>query len=556
MDIDKYTQILNEAQYQRYLKLYFELENKRKELLIEESKYEIEIKNEDGEIIDIRYSDYCYYEIQPKILEVTDELKELNNHITQYELEQTKKNSEIEEKKNLISSNIKEFRDMLYSEFSKEHFNIQNIESYTPALLQTMYTSLGLPLKDNIIFKIGDKHKIDLRLSFCISLRSGNGKGFFKDYFIEVCRELRLKGGVVTSLHEEQLIGAGVEVKTKKTKGKPDEEILIKHKGYFANDLIIKDDAIEILSNPKFDIIRNYLLNGLDIYSKNQVSKKKVGQLYPLIYYAKAVLIVFIQDVSIPEKNVATGLFRKLPVLYIKIPERTKTDYLQSLKCTSLVTSNFFINLLKEMRNQEQLYFKREIFDPEEDEDDWKVIQYSPIELTNDTEIYISEFIENLKTQIPNLSSKGKKFIETYDLVILNKILVFSVLLKLAHITYLKEKPTKLVIDLETCKIACTDYLKVLDSIFNYYDTYLIEEKEIFTKDESLVISILKKFNANENPVSLNIVLNEFKLQKGIKSHAKFYGILNSLENKGVISRDKKKAEKGDAAAFLKLIKE
>lgn len=205
-----------------------------------------------------------------------------------------------------------EKKDKIFSEF-ESLFRISRKESYLPAIKALFYSLQGHTLKENII-EIGTVHE-DMRNSFVLSIRSGGRKQGFIDVIKETSDRMGWSCSNISSLHEEQLLGKSVlDKKSGKSKV---------YKGYLNEEILILDDSVTLINNPKFEIARNYLMQSQNTLGKNFVTKKLTEQFKTdsLKYRANCSCFFFIQPVPITYENLNTGWERRFPFLQIDLSD-------------------------------------------------------------------------------------------------------------------------------------------------------------------------------------------------------------------------------------------
>lgn len=191
---------------------------------------------------------------------------------------------------------------------------------YAPAKIATKYYLIGgallrFPIKFSVI-------SADMRFSIGICIESGLGKKAIFDVVEEVANLFRMRFDNATSLHEEQLVG-------KRYYNKETSE-WVNDLGYLWNHFFVKDDALPFLNHPSFEKSRNYLLQDLDVYGSNYITKKLTGITRRLRYRGRASFLYFLQPSErIKEENIASGLYRRAPILRIKLTQDEKNEILR-----------------------------------------------------------------------------------------------------------------------------------------------------------------------------------------------------------------------------------
>jgi len=204
------------------------------------------------------------------------------------------------------------------------------------------------------------KAEIDMRFSFGCCIMSGHGKAPIRQAIEESANLLKKEVVSIMSLHPEQLVGK----KWTKQGEKKSTEI----RGYLDKDFLIKDDALTFINNAKFKEARDYILQSLETYGKNEIVKKVVEEKDGLKYFPKNSFLYFIQpSETIKEANLAGGLFRRAPILKIEFTDEEENEIIRErldsysdseptewIKCLSFINSiNFFYNkdIDRELKN-------------------------------------------------------------------------------------------------------------------------------------------------------------------------------------------------------------
>ena len=206
---------------------------------------------------------------------------------------------------------------------------------------------------------LNKKLDIDMRFSFICAIASGYGKKAFGEVVFEVCKSMEKECISFTSLHEEQLIG-------KKFWSKEEKDIK-EVRGYFDKDFLIKDDALTFFNNSKFEVARNYMLTALDIYGKNRIYKRIVEMNDALEYYGRCSFLGFIQiNEKINNNSIASGLFRRVPILRVDLTKEEKEYILENnyeeFKPQQQELFEFFRNI-RNIRNISYLEMSQELIE-------------------------------------------------------------------------------------------------------------------------------------------------------------------------------------------------
>lgn len=197
---------------------------------------------------------------------------------------------------------------------------VDSNNKFKPPKVALKYYIIGQQLYDKPI--LSNMLTIDMRTSFGCCAGSGHGKGAINNVVEQSAQALGKSYIPVTSLHEEQILG-------KKWLDKKGVEKEVR--GFANEDFLVKDDALSFINNPKFEIARDYILKALDVYGHNAIYKKLVELDVGLRYFGKCSLLYFVQDSEkIKIENLASGLFRRAPILKIDFTEAEENNVLRN----------------------------------------------------------------------------------------------------------------------------------------------------------------------------------------------------------------------------------
>ena len=220
---------------------------------------------------------------------------------------------------------------------------------YDPAKIKLFYCLIGQAMHKHPITT--NSLEIDMRDSFGLCIESGLGKESFKNVISETCKNTGQEYASLVSLHEEQLIG-----KKWLLKGEPKDV-----KGYFDKDVLVRDDGLLFINSPKYELARNYMLTNLDVYGKNNITKRLVEMEDGLDYLGKASFIYFIQpSEKIIEQNLASGLFRRAPILRIDLTQEEIEEIIDKRISTEYKpeTKNWY-DFLRSIRSYSFIKYKK-----------------------------------------------------------------------------------------------------------------------------------------------------------------------------------------------------
>lgn len=201
-------------------------------------------------------------------------------------------------------------------------------DSYEPLKRALFYSHVGNVLKAKIPKELNlssinlDELKnmihcrsmgpLDTRINLFIPMKSGHGKKEFEVVISKTEQLLDFKYAVPTSYHSEQLVGKTI------FRGKPPKSI--PNLGYLSYDLLVFDEAIEFLKEPKYQQGRDYVNRALDPIGRNEVTKKSVDVMSgeEVKYYPDCTIVAFFQPVSLESHLVTRGLLRRTLIPFIK----------------------------------------------------------------------------------------------------------------------------------------------------------------------------------------------------------------------------------------------
>ncbi len=367
-----------------------------------------------------------------------------------------------------------EKKDKLFSEF-ESLFRISRRESYFPAIKALFYSLQGHALKENLI-EIGTMQE-DMRNSFVLSIRSGGRKQGFIDVIQETSDKMDWSCSKIASLHEEQLFGKAVYHKQKKK-----HEV---YKGYLSDEILILDDSVTLINNPKFEIARNYLMQSQNTLGKNWVKKKLTEQSkeHALNYRANCSCFFFIQPVSIIYENINTGWERRFPFLQIDI-----SDYEREMAAEDRFSEKFipnwepWINHLKKISEEFHV---------------WNLTKEAQNKINESTKILVNYFKEIQGVRGEKDFGENRRFKFSDDLTIYASII--------SVIENSKEITERHVI------LAFQDYVSIAEASFTHFLKCVKSySKNIKPSVQTKMIDFLKEKNCMSEE-STNLTVADFK---------------------------------------------
>lgn len=155
---------------------------------------------------------------------------------------------------------------------------------------------------------------LDTRINLFIPMKSGHGKKAFEEAVKRTMKELKLKHAEPTSFHSEQMVGKTV-FRDKHDKG-------IANLGYFSCDFLVFNEAIEFLTENRFQDGRDYMNKALDPIGQNELMKKSVDALEgeEIRYHPVCTVAMFFQPLSFKHHLVTRGLLRRGLIPFIETP--------------------------------------------------------------------------------------------------------------------------------------------------------------------------------------------------------------------------------------------
>jgi hypothetical protein len=274
-------------------------------------------------------------------------------------------------------------------------------------------------------------------MNFTFILRSGGGKKEIEDIITKVCTGLGEKVTKPTSYHPEQLVGKVVQ--------KEGEYHQIK--GHLGDDILIFDDAIELVKSQKLFYCesRRYITTALDPIGKNLITKRQTGlsRRRTLRYYPTCSIQILLQPFTISGEVVKSGFSRRFLFLLPEI-ERSREIFSQKTLSDGTLKSQAFdtvldhLKKLREGRGSPKLTFLKEA-----------------IERFNELHLLLIEFGEGY-------SKKVSSFTEIIGFPLQNWFLKMIAILANSH-----KRTEASIFDVE---MAFVDLLEFLDSNFEYVE--------------------------------------------------------------------------------------
>jgi len=450
-----------------------------------------------------------------------------NKEYRKYDLIDGSKYKEVD-----ISSCIKK---KLIVEISKEHvfnvfndfntklntdffnlFKLVNIEYYTSIILSLKYGLLGTILVPHII-KYNKAIRVDTRLPYIYSIKSGNGKKACINVITQFAEEFGLKCTTITSLHEEQLIGKKMMVEKTDPTTKKKVMVCIEYEGFFREDILIKDDCLELLNSPKYDTVRAYFIGAWDYIGQNKVVKKLTEQerKHRLEFEPEFVSYMFVQDKPILKKNIDVGLSRKSPILYVNVPDAEESDYKAR---GTFKENNDMPSSIKNIKNIKNMRwrFSEEAFD------------------------YICKESANIKHTLAKklINSEYSKMMQW---TIQDNLLQYIGILTAIYVVN-KETPADgsylVEVEKEHCIIPCEEYKCVVKAIIEHRNNFVVKaEKVKLNKWEVNIVNSLrakKAFN-QDTAITGNTTFFTELAEKLDISVSTINNNVRSLRDKGIV---------------------
>ena len=197
--------------------------------------------------------------------------------------------------------------------------------------------------------------EIDLRDYLFLVYPTGKAKGNAKNLIQKLRRQLGDEIVLLTSMHEEQLIGKVINRGTKK---KPE---YIANKGHFSADEIVIDESKTLLCDRDKEIARNYLLIGMDKFQQNEIYKRLTENLKNpeevLRYYPKFNALFGTQPLNYKEKDIIlNGFLKRVTTDYLPVLDTPEEVFADRLNNKTPISNKFdqLLDSLKSIKNIQQ----------------------------------------------------------------------------------------------------------------------------------------------------------------------------------------------------------
>lgn len=215
-------------------------------------------------------------------------------------------------------------------------------ESYNLWKKLLMYSVVGNAVKHNLIF-IGD-NVLDTRINFALPAKAGAGKSTVKTWLKTILTKMGRQLTEPVSLHPEQLVGKTVISET--------GEVFV-NRGHLADDFVIFDEAIELLTHKELQIARDYVNIALDPIGTNEVYKRQVDipKASAVRYFPTCTIGFFFHPVPLPETVISRGLLRRLFMAYIEPTEVERLRALGAYNNCNSAKLQMLVERLKELAN-------------------------------------------------------------------------------------------------------------------------------------------------------------------------------------------------------------
>lgn len=216
---------------------------------------------------------------------------------------------------------------MNYQQFFDDNSRLIKLEgeSYITTKKLMLYSLMGNFLKFNHI-SLGLLED-DLRINAGIPIKSGYGKSIAKSFVNKTEKALERRCSIPTSLHPEQLVGKSLIIRDKE--GNVIETKI--NKGYLADDFVMFDEAVELLTDKAFQQARDYINIALDPIGDNEILKRSVEVSYEdsVKYIPSCSMIFFWHPIPITESIVTRGLLRRLFITNIVVDAKEREEVLR-----------------------------------------------------------------------------------------------------------------------------------------------------------------------------------------------------------------------------------
>lgn len=426
------------------------------------------------------------------------------------------KKSTVEKQVTIDTSLFSNFN--LFNKGFKEYlfglFPLENKNEYLPAIIAVCYQMMGFALRNHSIIIGVEIH--DTRYSYIIEIKSGHGKKIIFRIIKEYCSALGNTRSIkIVSSHAEQFIGKKIFVKMKGFKQGKLEEV----EGYLRYDWILCDDAYLLLSKKEHEDTRNYLIQSLDPFGENEITKKLVDHKPEdaLCYCPNSILTFFTQDKNISKDSLDTGLGRKMPIIHCNAVEITKENLLARVMRTNNPDMSRLIKIAKIAKKA-------------------KTIEWVFNQNCHDL---IADRVKSISKQLSSRSKESSAFIESYVWSFQNLIYRFAA--TLAGFFVFSEKDIdnlKIIVSPEICEQAIKDATKLVTSTTIFWEKFVVSTTIRQNQWEEIILKRLKecgaisKESAIPNDELIEQLHNECSISKSTLRNAE-----TSLVNKGFINR-------------------
>jgi hypothetical protein len=427
-----------------------------------------------------------------------------------------KVNKEINE----INSRKIEFKKYmgLYSKWFEECFILEKRDHYKPIIVSLKYSLLGITLKDHIISI--NNYNFDTRFSYIYSIKSGNGKKGIVNVIQDFADVMGLTYAKIVSLHEEQLIGKIKLEKEKDEKGKSTGQFIpVEIPGFFRREILVKDDALSLLNLKDNQGKRDYFIEAWDTIGYNLILKKLVDHTDSLQYFPTFVSYMFIQDKTVFQENIDTGISRKSPILYVNAPEANKESY------TNRFRKSFFrnINFIKFINFFNVIY-------------KIKTIKW---DLPDESIEFLAEKSEELISSIKTIDKSIKEYSKIIQWVVQDNLLRFSAIVSAFYEINKNPQNNEYVIEItkETIEYAYADFKTILDSIIEHRLNYSVsrDKLDLLPVQKTILKELYRaKAYGEDKAVNTTKFIEKICEEYGVPSDTIKYNI-SGLKKKGLL---------------------
>jgi hypothetical protein len=406
--------------------------------------------------------------------------------------------------------------------------------SNSQAIQKSIWYTVNSSLQNTYTIDVNSNVSSDNRTHSLWIAPSGSGKGLIKN-FLERCCDYSLKrcSDISRLSHPEQLIGKNEK------EGIGKNAIMIEVRGYLDDDILIQDEAQDILNEitPLNVETMNLLRKGMDKYGNNKITKKLTGGKV-LSYHPKCRVNQFIHPVPLNNKFVDTGTMRRYcSIIELSGDRNLDIKELCSMKKGTYANGHVFSSQIQ------KLYYDRIV----QDDPNYK------FDITQECLDIISDFNGIILDLCMKSNNAGlfRYGILTKHTLKLNIVSWVSIL----HLTYNKKVTTP-----EITILACRDFLEVwlvsMETLLNGNRCRIAQSTDEWMGLEEKSVAALD-YLVRKNAIDINSTVSIAKFQTVL---ADLYGLhirtargkFRDLQVKGYIMS--KQTGKNSSSTWLNMV--